>query len=464
MNENPGGIPNPLNPNPAPVGTEPTPVATPAEPAPQPTPVAAQPATAKPATPVTEPEPSGSVVEPKNKSKKGLAIAIILLLLVVIGGAVAAILILKPFGGGDAVPTAIQKLFNGDRPTKISMDGTISVNSEDASFPFSTLKLDFSSGINTVSAENYANIKVTATLPADNEFSFDANEVHASDGDLYLKLSGVSEALDNLFNQNLTTVNNNVLDCSTDEYSDSADCIDYSDLDLDLDVDLDYGHTNNTGFSDLSGFTGVFDVIDGDWIHISNSDFSNITGTIPTIDNSTQCLIDAADNLGNYGDDFTKLYKDNPFINYSTNNLKVAQKKNQLYQLSFDADKLANFLNAMSTSGFVNDMIACAGGVATTEKISAEEVAEILKDFPALYVEIDKDYNFTRVYLDMDANDGLANITVDLSFDYPTNITIEEPTEYVDINEVLTRVFSSFYGPSFDTSTVFDIDDSLFTF
>ena len=51
---------------------------------------------------------------------------------------------------------------------------------------------------------------------------------------------------------------------------------------------------------------------------------------------------------------------------------------------------------------------------------------------PEIYVEIDDDNNFSRVYLSGETN-GTAT-TADLNFSYPSEITITEPDDYVDIS------------------------------
>lgn len=454
MNENPGGTPNPLNPNPGVVtGAGPVPpIAPPTQPIqpeptqpepvqPQPEPVSVTPVTSEmPVTPelAAQPQP-----EPAKKSKKtGLIALIVLLIAVLIGGAVAAIMIFKPFDNrGDAVPMAIQKLFEDGRPTNVSMTGVITMTSSSATSPVSSLEIDFNSGINTVSTENYANATVTAILADDSEFSFDVDEIHTAGGDLYLKLSNVADALDNYEAQDSDQTN-----CIGDE-SGMTNCgVDIEEIICDEDDELCEEIEIINPSSSILDFISVFEVIDGEWIRIQGSEFSNVTDLM-SLGGSAQCLIDAADGLGNYSDNFATLYKNNPFITYSTENLKIAQKKNQLYMLSFDADKLTNFLNSMTTAGFINDLIACTGGNATAT-INADEVKALVSEIPAIYVEIDDDYNFTRVYLELNSEDSSTTVTADLSLAYPTNITVNEPDEYIDINEVLSRILTMFYGQS----------------
>ena len=192
-------------------------------------------------------------------------------------------------------------------------------------------------------------------------------------------------------------------------------------------------------------FFGVFEVIDDEWIKIPMSDFSNVSDLVQ-VNMPTQCLIDASEKLSEYSNTIAELYNKNQFINYTTDGLKVAQKKDTLYQLKFDADKLTAFINSISNSGFANELLACMGGQATNLDIPVESVEQIVDVLPEIYVEIDGQDNFTRVYLTLSTPDGNTSVTADLSLSYPTELNIKEPDVYIDINEVLSRLLTMFYG------------------
>ena len=460
MNENPEGTPNPLNPNPGatPTGTEPVatveqpiveqpiPAEQPAVTEPMSQPVAepiSQPVAEPPVSvdPSTEPVHGGSsVVVDKPKKKIGFIIAIILFIVAIAGGVAAALIVLNPFGAKkDAVPAAMAKLMSGDAPKLVVIDGTINLTSANESSPFSSMNLKFQSGSNGNSMNNYANVKVTANLKDNTEFSFNADEIGMANGTLYLKLSNIAEALNNY---KPTT---DVIDCAPED----EDCDEYEYTQIECDEEDEDCIETEVIMPDMTDsileFLGVFEVIDGEWIKIPISDFSNVTDLVQ-VNMPTQCLIDASNKLSEYSDDIAKLYNDNQFINYTTDGLKVAQKKNTLYQLKFDVDKLTAFINSMSNSGFANELLACMGGQATNVSIPAESVAQIVNVLPEIYVEIDDQDNFTRVYLTLSTPDGNTQVTVDLSLSYPTELTINEPDVYIDINEVLNRLLPMFYG------------------
>ncbi|MBR3385949.1 hypothetical protein IKG68_00010 [Candidatus Saccharibacteria bacterium] len=374
-----------------------------------------------------EPELKGSVVEPvKKKSKVGIIIAV-LLLLVAIGAAVAAILIINPFKTSDRVPAAISKLMSG-APEKVALTGTITATPSDETSPFSSLEVVFGSGIDNKNGENYVNATVTATMADESEFTFDASEVHTVDGDLYLKLTGIKDALDNYKPPILNTPGEVTTEtnCVTDK-SGATNCETV---------------TTTIPTSTILESLGVFEVIDDEWIRIPASTFSNTTNVI-NIEPTTMCLIGVAGKLNEYGSDFVAKYNANPFVTYSTENLALKAKKDTLYRLSFDTDKLAAFINSMSGSGFANALNACTGQAATLSDLTADNVASITKMLPAIYVEVDNKDNFTRVYLSMLTDTATA--TADITISYPTSITITEPESYLDYSTVLNQLLTQFY-------------------
>ena len=477
MNENPEGTPNPLNPNPGVELPPETPVAQPeqiapqepiASPEPVPQMVPPQPPNNRPLTmdtvvaesviseSVSEPlEPmqpvqpatvempvaKDSIVEPAKKpKKKGAFIFAVILSLAAIGCAVAAILMVTVFNKKqDAVPAAIAKLMSGDIPQYVNMNGTIKVES-DSSF-VNSLEVTFGSNIDNANQENAANATIVANFANGSDFTFTADEVHTKDGDLYMKLSGVSDALTNYANNGLSVTDNCLYsgeyDASDDEEEVYMNCVSTEQITT--------SESSEDLISVLSSI-GLFEVIDDEWIRIPSSDFSNISD-LSGMGTTAQCLIDAAGNLGEYGSNFASMYEANPFIEYSTENLKIAKKKNDLYRLSINSGKFANFINSMTNSGFMNEMLACTGGFATNVSVDGDELAEIVSVLPQIYAEIDEDNNFTRVYLNGNSNEVGANITADLSFSYPTAaVVVEALEEYLDYTDVLNIVFSQFYG------------------
>jgi hypothetical protein len=214
-------------------------------------------------------------------------------------------------------------------------------------------------------------------------------------------------------------------------------------LDGDLYCGEDYAQPQSSSIMP-SYLSDVIEMVDDEWIRISSSEFGDLTKMLNSNTNNTsQCIIDAAEKADNYKDDFVGFYKDNPFINSTTENIKIEKKKSQPYLVSLDNEKMAGFLNSVIASDFVKDLAECNGSSVSDKEMSVEDIEEMTENFPELYVEIDDDYNFTRIYLESDSEDG--TVTIDFSFDYPTSITVNEPEEYTDVNDVLTEVMKLFY-------------------
>ena len=410
--------------------------------------------------PATESTGKISTSKPKKK-KTGMIVAILACLLIAVGCGVTAILLTLNSKNTDAVPSALGKMLRGDMPKLVSMEGNITITPTNDNTPYSLLTIKFHAGINGNTDENYSNAVVTATLPDKNEFSISINEVRMSDGDLYLKLSGISEALSNY---NLSSSTNCVdtpgANCASTESISDCEGDDCTKMSIIMPSPSD----------SVLDFIGVFDVIDGEWIRIPGSSFKSITHMVP-IDNTTLCLIDAAGKLDEYGKNFADAYDKNSFISYSTEKLPVTQKKDQLYQLIFDEQKLAGFINSMSNLGFMNELLACTGGLATNKNVSGDDLTEMIAELPDIYVEVDDNNNFTRVYLDFDlskanlSSGDAYDIVADISLSYPTDINVNGPEEYIDINEVLSTLLTMFYNggnsdKSDTSSSIFDFDFS----
>lgn len=424
---------------------------------------------AQPATPAQpaelEFEPKDSIVEPRNKKSKKPIAAILaaILLLVAVGCGVAAIIILKPFSRKeDAVPAAMSKLMGG-APSLTKIDGEITMTTDSQSSAASSLQIVFEAGINSKSNESYVDATINAKLQYFGDFTFSANEIHNSDGNLYLKLGGIAKALQSYY----TDVESDQADtkpvneCGTGDYN--VNCIGDLSETTNCTVANEDGTTNCMTVEaldyGLSGVLGIIGVIDDEWIMIPDSEFSNITDLLG--DNGvTQCLIGAAGTLSEYGSDFTSLYNSHPFINYSTDNITVAKKENTIYRLTFDTSELTAFINAMGNSGFQNELNACMNALAVNTAMTEGNLETILAEVPEIYVEIDDENNFTRVYMTktISYTNGNQNIsdtsedsysvalTADLSFSYPDSIAINEPTYYIEFNELLSRVLNQFYG------------------
>lgn len=391
------------NPEGTPNPLNPTPAAAPT-PAPAPAP-------APTAVPAPEPEQPGSIVEPakkKNGKKIGIIIGVIAGVLA-LGGGVAAALMLTVFKPADAVPLAIEKALSGNYKY-VALQGNISgTPTADSSFGVSSLNINFDAQVDMVSRSNSLSATIAASAGNEQDVSFNVEEAQVAGGDMFIKLDGLSESLGE--------------------------------------------------YSSLIPGLNVVETIEGDWLRIGKDDFSSSEG-MGILDNSSQCIANAMANASSYSNSLAENYKQNQFVTYSTNDIKLAKKNDTIYRLGFDSNKLASFLNSMNNSGLANELIACTGGSATNKDVTAADVEKLLSDFPTVYVEINGNNDITRAYFD--ASD--KGFTADLTISYPSSVNVSEPSSYKDLSDYLSEILNSFYSGSNSFNFDFNEDDYDFDY
>ena len=173
MNENPGGMPNPLNPTPA-AGPTPNPMLSAApSPAPNPAPSPVTPAPTaspipntaptqaptQPVAPVTNtikvdslapedrPMEKAAPAEaaPAKKKKTGLIAGIIAVVAVLVLGGVAAAIAIIMMNQVDPVTAAMKKIMDGKAPTNVAIDGDINITLNNEFSPVSNIKIALNS-------------------------------------------------------------------------------------------------------------------------------------------------------------------------------------------------------------------------------------------------------------------------------------------------------------------------------
>lgn len=394
MNENPGEMPNPLNPTPA-ANPEPNTAA------PSPAPSAATP---DPMARPMEQAPAAPVAEPKKK-KTGLIVGIVIAVALVIGGVVAALLLL---GGnrGDAVAAAMDKLMNGNLPQYAIVNGTIDVAISNDESPISNLKIALDSSSSTTSLINSTTADITATLTGGGDLSVKLSEVYAEGGDLYIKVDELADAIK------------------------SAAKSLYGDMDEDMVEEA------------LSSINGVVKMVDGKWLKISVDELKSLTES--TADDSTKCLTEFANNAKSSNNSIAEVYRKNPFIGSTTEGVTLASKNYPVYKIVFDEEKLGAFVNGVQDTTLMQDLMKCSNTSKT--EVSSEDVSELISQLPTLYVEVDKDNNFSRLYFTGSADEADASMTVDLGFTYPATINVAEPTESEPLTTVIQKVMTQMYS------------------
>ena len=427
----------------------------------------AEPAVAK--QPMAEPASDGAGQEPskKKRSKWPLVIVISVVAAGCIAGATVAILSTVFKKPTDAVPAAIAKILRGEGPKNVAMTGNIAMipDSNDQQFAnLKSLSVSIDAKLNLESKTSDALATISATVASGESVDLDFHNIISSDGDVYVKLSGIN----NLAASGLiTTTGDSETNC-IDDPSGMTNCAtveDYEILETDCNGALDCIEPSYEeelfGGQMMAMVLGILDVIDDKWVKIPAGS-EEVFDSMGIFDNQAQCLASAMGNLPDYGKSLAEAYNRNQFITYSTDNVTVVKRNYTVYRLGIDNDKMAGFINELSSSALMNDLLACAGGMATNQTVTAEQVGEIFSGFPQVYAEIDNNDNFTRLYFD-GSNKGVGT-TADLSFSYPDTINVEAPETYTDVSDIIMMVFSNFFSPDLSGNEI-EVDySSLLTF
>ena len=479
MNENPGETPNPLNPNPVddPGSNGATPDAVEdasaaqteqVDPLMQATAGITDQPDSDPLSRPMEQAPAQEPAQPKKK-KTGLIIGIVIALLVaIICGVVAAIMLMNQ---GDPVSKAVSKLMEGNAPTNVAIDGTIDVTPIDSSSVLTGLKIDLKVDATTSSMINHATATVTASLQQLGDLEIDVEEMYAENGDLFLKVDGLTEAIEKVSGGMLnTTTTTNCIDDETGMTncgpSVLTDCEDLDGnvvpCDDDTAVDL-YEDESGSALDLLGGYSGIIELIDGEWLRVSVDELKAMTESMnSSSDNALTCLTDLATEAKDNKNSIAEMYRKNPFIGSTTENVSIASKNSTVYRVIFDREKFNNYSKEIKDSTMVKKAISCLGEDNVEVSSNADET---LNKLPNIYVEVDKDDNFSRVYFEttvkstsssssasaFDESDesvesvekDVANMKVDLGLTYPSTINVVAPTEYQDLMTVLQQVFMS---------------------
>lgn len=375
--------------------SEPAP-ATPVEPAVPVTP------TENPATPAATP-PVDNPAKPQKKINKPL----------IIGASAAAALLV---GGGIAFAiyrtqpelVALDAVSNFLSAENVTTSGSVDITSDSdidsSTFGVKSIVVNFVS--ETSGANNSTEATAVATMNDDSKISLDFGETFMSDGKLYLKVSGIKEAIDAL----------------PQEYSET-----------------------------VGQYLGnIVDRIDGTWWEVSLSDI--LEASKDTISETYAKQIQAVYDCGlqtleetRSSDEIADLYKDHRFIqveNYSGSDIQ-ASNGGSLYAISLNNEELASFTKGIGDTAIANNFVTCINNVEgmnseikasdAFKDVKADDFKEISENLPDLVLEANPwTHNLTGFHASYvyDGNQNSTSSTIkettatkitaktDLSFDY----------------------------------------------
>lgn len=381
-----------------------------------------------------------SVVEPKSgkgKKKKIFIICTIILAIVAIicGAAAIAIVVVS---NNNRVGMAIDKLLSGQTSSIIAGKGTINTTSASTNSSSdndtSTTAISFDGAVDTISGISKLEASVIANSGSTTTAELEINEVSNKNGDTYFKISGLSSILKNFITPTLQTgevSTTNTTNCA--EASDGTNCNVAA---------TDASSSAASGLTTL--YNNLMSKVEDQWLLITD-DMSETVDDLGFFDNASLCMVNALSSLSKYGTDLASKYRANPFITSSKDNLGIAQKSNELYRLGFDKEKLNAFMNSVGSNGFVTAFNECAGSGTTDSKDSSSLFEEIFANLPTMYVEVDNDNNFTRLYFasTIEVNGISTSTKADINISYPASLKVALPDDYQNASTVFTILFAN---------------------
>ena len=407
------------------------------------------PATEAP-TPPTGLPPTGDVVlESGKKKKKGLIATIIAIVAVLLigGGAFAAAYIVSN-QPANIIASSLNNLLNANQ---VEVDGTINLTIEDSeAIGVESFSLNFDDKASGISNATTASLNINFTNGASAP-AIEFGEVLLSDGVLYIEANNLQEFYDEAFRDNIKETlmeqalygyQTNTVDCySVDDEEEYTNCIEeaYSAIEVDP---ATKEATSDAIDKILDQIGEIIETIDGQWIEVSIDDvlnnemFANMdSSSRQAISDSYKCTINTFNQFSNYSKEYSDLYSQNPFINMTAGN-------DSFYNISFDANYLTNYLNAMPSTKFVSDLATCYNTTVSSDnvKIEQDEVNELLQYVPQISAKFDGLFDHHLTELKMSEQNDYYTLDTDLKFSYPNNIVVNAPADSRPIMEVIEEI------------------------
>ena len=469
MNENPGETQNPLNPNNNPLDANPA-DSTPLEEIveevqtvsvePMPNPVNSASSESVANDPLARPMEQAPVTEPEKPKKKktGLIVGIIIAAIVLIGGGIAAALIIMNLNRGDAVAKAFEKIISGNAPANVVTDGTLTFTSNEEDSLLSSIQIKLNSEAATGSMLNSSSAIVTAIFSNGRSAQFGFDETYAENGDLYFKLSGLTNAMEDYTAALQDAASQRAegtteTTCAEDENGEmvcseqAIEVVDCESADGCASTVSPSDITTSDSTEMLEGLSSILSIIetaDGEWLRISTDELTELSDMAQSESDAT-CLVNMISDAKSNSNSIAGMYSKNPFITSTTEGVTLASKSGDpVYKVTFNNEKFSAFANEFKNSTLVENLFGCMGY--DSEDVNMNTVTEMLGNLPTFYVEVDKDYDFTRLYFTADLAESKMSLTSDLIFSYPVNINVAEPSEYTDFSTMFQEMLTSMYA------------------
>ncbi|MBQ3410082.1 hypothetical protein IJG66_01850 [Candidatus Saccharibacteria bacterium] len=410
-----------------------------------------------PATPTTPETPAPAAVAPAKKSKKGLAIGLSVGAVVLLGGAAAGYTVYR----NQPAVIASDAVTNVITAKNLGISGTYDMKfgktyADQYGIEKVTLTLEQSSA--TPPAATTAKIDVKSTTYGN--FSLKFSDVIIQDGVIYLKLDGVEDTIDTVFDAYIDLMLSNYdylyENCaSTTDYG-ATNC--YSDQ-IQAPKKSDYEKQYR---QIKSYFSDTIELADGTWWKISPDELIN---TIDAdygieIDNdysdAYKCIIENISNPST-SSELGTIYRKNQFVNLTpyTGSDFTAQSDGNLYSISVDAGALVDFTKDVLDSNLYSNVNGCLSKIEGFSTVKASDISDATwdnyktqaQDFASkikdLYVEVDGWSHQLRNLYFTHAESGVGSVKADFKFSYDAP-AVSAPSDSVDVADLLDTIYNDY--------------------
>lgn len=357
--------------------------------------------------------PNGSVVEPATPAKKkrtGLIVLIVALIVLLVGfGAFAAWYFFYYSNPDkvayDAIDGFLQQktvVTNGLVTGRGKFDGgevdiTVNLNS----------RTNGANGESTVNAKINI-LDENGTSISEHDYEVELGGIVLEDGVIYLRLNKLADTMETLIKDTGSSVE--MLEGST------------------------------------LALYNLFEEVDGEWWRISIPEIIDDVVVDTEAANAAKetftCVTKAL--RDDVNGQLAAVYKDHRFVVIEAKKDGVASSGNTEYDVTFDYDKYAGFVNAMADSELTNNMEACikeaAGDEVTFDKtyVDAETLREAMEQ--VRITMLISNFGHELKALNVSAkNNETANFDAGFTFEHPS-VTIAAPTNYRPVNELMDLI------------------------
>ena len=398
-----------------------------------------------------EKAPLPEAPQPKKK-KTGLIIGMIICLFVAVGCGVAALLLFINTNKSDPVAIATERLITGNVPTNFATEGSIEINVNDLTSPISRAQITLNSEGITKSMINSSRAMADVNVRNGGSFSIGLEEIYAANGDLYFKVDGIANVLNDPYLFSANALEGEAGSTGTTEgraesaeavmsETESAEVVESEAestgiVEGEASPDKEPADAENCSSASnclLAKTTGseFFTTIDGVWVRASVDEFGTMF-TNETGENNISCLTSLVTDANENSNSIAEMYSRNPFVVSAAEEVELTSKNNPVYKLSINENRLTRFMDEAEKSTTIKNLSSCLGY--EQSGLNAESLLTELHKLPEIFVEIDENYNFTRVYFSTNITEGDASLVADFSLSYPDNVNVPEPVEYKDLS------------------------------